>query len=58
VTLIADPMRSPDVAHIQEETEERLQAEAEPLRTLTYEVYDLTHRLRPADEQYKLSRRS
>jgi|GEM_PF-1651352 len=54
VTLTADPMRSPDVAHIQEETDERLQAESEPLRTPTYDVYDLTHRLRPADEQYKL----
>ena len=47
-------LRAADVAHIQEETTERLQAQAEPLRTPTYEVYDLTHRLRPFDEQYKL----
>ena len=46
--------RAPDVAHIQEETAERLQAQDGPLRTPTYEVYDLTHRLRPFEEQYKL----
>jgi arylformamidase len=50
----ARALRAPDVAHIQEETAERLQAQAEPLRTPTYEVYDLTHRLRPSEEQYRL----
>ncbi len=46
--------RAPDVAHIQEDTNEPLQAQGKPLRTPTYEVYDLTHRLRPFQEQYKL----
>jgi arylformamidase len=50
----ASALRAPDVAHIQEETAERLQAQAEPLRAAAYEVYDLTHRLRPAEEQYAL----
>jgi arylformamidase len=50
----ASAQRAPDVAHIQEETAERLQAQDGPLRTPTYAVYDLTHRLRPSEEQYKL----
>jgi arylformamidase len=50
----ASALRAPDVAHIQEETAERLQAQAEPLRAAAYAVYDLTHRLRPAEEQYAL----
>ena len=47
-------LRAPDVAHVQEETTERLQAQEQPLRGPTYEVYDLTHRLRPFEEQYAL----
>ena len=47
-------LRAPDVAHIQEATDERLQAEAEPLRAGAYALYDLTHRLRPSEEQYGL----
>ena len=47
-------LRAPDVAHIQEETAERLQAQAGPLRAAAYEVFDLTHRLRPSEEQYAL----
>ncbi len=43
-----------DLSHVREETTERLQAQAEPLRGPGYVVVDLTHRLRPGDEQYAL----
>jgi kynurenine formamidase len=54
MTVAGADLRAPDVAHIQEETDERLQAQEGPLRAPAYEVYDLTHRLRPAEEQYRL----
>jgi arylformamidase len=37
-----------------EQTNERLQAQVEPLVRPTYVIVDLTHRLRPFEEQYKL----
>ena len=54
MTATADPARAADVAHIFEETAERLQAQEQPLRAPGYVVVDLTHRLRPGEEQYKL----
>lgn len=54
MTPTTESLRAPDVADVSEETSERLQAQTEPLRTPTYDVYDLTHRLRPSEEQYRL----